>query len=176
MRGNMTYGKRRGVAVSSPSAGRLALQRSTIGLVMAACTVLAVPVAAQELVLYGPQEVAEHASAPSATGSRRLVLLSHDEGAVRVMRAWYPPDVKLEPHGQMKAGMAAIVTVLAGDMKLAMGSEYDESKLKDLPVGSVFVLTHDNAAHFAKTGPAGAQLLLVIGPDKDLNAGLIGRK
>jgi hypothetical protein len=57
-----------------------------------------------------------------------------------------------------------------------MGGEYDESKLKDLPVGSVFVLTHGNATHFAKTGPAGAQLMMVIGSEKDLNAGLIGRK
>jgi hypothetical protein len=151
-------------------------KRLVIGLATAACAAWAVPAIAQELVLYGPQEVAGFTSAPSASGSRGLVLLSHDQGAVRVMRVWFPPDVKLEPHGQVDEGKAAIVTVLAGDMKLAMGGEYDESKLKDLPVGSVFVLTHGNATHFAKTGPAGAQLMMVIGSEKDLNAGLIGRK
>ncbi len=152
-----------------------AFKRFVIG-VAAASAFLAVPAMAQELVLYGPQEVAGFASAPSATGSRGLPLLSHDQGAVRVMRAWFPPDTKLEPHGKMDEGKAAIVTVLAGDMKLAMGDKYDENKLRDLPVGSVFVLTHGNAAHFATTGPAGAQLMMVIASEKDLNADLIGRK
>lgn len=176
MNGNMVHSKRHGGAASGSTAGQLMLKRFVVGLGMAACAVLAVPAAAQELVLFGPQEIATHTSEPSASGSRRLALLSHDDGLVRVLRVWYPPEVKLEPHGQMKEGMAAIVTVLAGDMKLAMGSEYDESRLKDLPVGSAFVLTHDNAAHYAKTGPAGAQLMLVIGPEKDLNADLIGGK
>ncbi len=73
----------------------------------------------------------------------------------------------------MDEGKAAIATVLAGDMKLAMGRQCDESKLKDLLVGSVFVLTHDNVAHFATTGPAGAQLMLMIAPEKDLNTDLL---
>ena len=176
MRHTTTCNERRTLAAIGPYAGLSAFRQAAIGLAAMVGTVLAVPAVAQDLVLYGPQEVAGFASAPSDAGSRRLGLLSHDQGAVRVLRAWFPPNVKLEPHGQMDAGKAAIVTVLAGDMKLAMGSEYDESKLKDLPVGSVFVLTHGNASHFAKTGPAGAQLMMVIAPEKDLNADLIGRK
>lgn len=153
-----------------------AAKRLITGLMAAATAVLAAPAMAQDLVMYGPQEVAGFASAPSSTGSRGLALLSHDQGAVRVMRVWFPPDVKLEPHGHMDEGKAAIVTVLSGDMKLAMGDEYDESKLKKLPVGSVFMLTHGNTVHFAKTGSAGAQLMLVIAPEKDLNADLLSRK
>ncbi|KAB0615359.1 cupin domain-containing protein [Castellaniella defragrans] len=168
--------ERRSPVVSGSMMGRLPVGRPIIALAAAACAILAVPAAAQELVLYGPQEVAGFASAPSDTGTRGLTLLSHDQGPVRVMRAWFPPDAKLEPHGKMDAGMAAIVTVLAGDMKLAMGDKYDESKLRDLSVGSVFVLTHGNAVHFARMGPAGAQLLLVVGPEKDLNADLMTRK
>ncbi|MFT0531699.1 hypothetical protein ACMHYJ_02545 [Castellaniella hirudinis] len=146
------------------------------GLAAAACALFAVPSAAQELLLHGPQAVAGFASAPSASGSRSLGILSYDNKNVRVVRAWYPPAAKLDPHGKMAEGMAAVVTVLAGDMKLAMGDQYDESRLRDLPVGSVFVLTHDNAAHYASTGPAGAQLMLVIAPEKDLNADLIGKQ
>lgn len=76
----------------------------------------------------------------------------------------------------MDEGKTAIVTVLAGDMELALGGQYDGNKLKDLSVGSVFVLKYDNAAHFAKTGPVGAKLTRVIAPDKGLNACLLGRK
>ena len=151
-------------------------KRLLIGLAMISSVAIAFSASAQEMVLHGPQEAANFAGEPSASGSRALVLLSHGEGTVRVIRVWYPPNVELPPHGAMQEGQAAIVTVLAGDMKLAMGSEYDESRLETLPVGGAFVLTHENAAHFAKTGAAGAQLLLVVGPEKELNTAMIGRE
>lgn len=145
------------------------------GLVLISSATLVFSASAQEINLHHPQDIASLAGEPSASGSRALPLFANEDGTVRVMRVWYPPNVKLSPHGEMKEGQAAIVTILAGDMKFAMGSEFDASRLETLPVGSVFVLTHENAAHFATTGLAGAQFLIVMGPEKDLNSEMIRR-
>lgn len=133
---------------------------------LAAATVVAgslvLPAAAQDLQVLQPQAVAELASAPGATGSRGLRLLSHEDAVVAV-RVWYPPNTEIAPHPH-PAGKVALVTVLSGEIELGLGDQYDAGKLRPVPVGGLVVLRADDPQHFGRTGPDGAELLLVAGP------------
>lgn len=106
-------------------------------------------------------------------GGSSLQLLSHDAGQVVLRRAWLPAGKDLPPHGEVAEGRVVVVTVLAGELELAMGEQFDASKLQPLPVGSVVVLTHGHAMHFARTGPSGAQLLLAESDARDVAPSLL---
>ena len=123
---------------------------------------LALPAAAQELLWHSPEKALELAGAPRASGSNGLRLLNHDDAVVAV-RVWYPPDTEIAPHPH-PAGKVALVTVLAGEIELGLGDEYDAGKLTAVPVGATVVLRADDPQHFGRTGPGGVQLLLVAAP------------
>ena len=133
---------------------------------LAAASVIVLPThsaLADAANIFAPEQVREMAD------DGRLTLLSHDADEVVLRRAWLPASQELPPHGQVAEGKTIVVTLLAGELEFAMGDTFDESKLQKLPLGSVFVLTHDNATHFARTGPDGAQLLLAESFNRDIS-------
>jgi hypothetical protein len=137
---------------------------------LAATTALALstaPAQAQDGNIHRPDQVQKMADGSS------LQLLSHDAGKVVLKRAWLPASKDLPPHGEVAEGRVVVVTVLAGELELAMGDQFDASKLQQLPVGSVVVLTHDHAMHFARTGASGAQLLLAESDVDDVSPRLL---
>ena len=133
---------------------------------LAAASLIALPATsalADDANVFTPEQVQGMADGTS------LTLLSHDADEVVLKRVWLPAGKDLPPHGQVAEGKTVVVTLLAGELEFAMGGEFDESKLQKLPLGSVFVLTHDNATHFARTGPDGAQLLLAESFNRDIS-------
>lgn len=75
-----------------------------------------------------------------------------------MVRSKFPPGLRVEPHFHPDE---RIVTVLAGTVYVGYGEQFDESKMKALPAGSVWT-EPANQPHFtwAKDGEA---LIQVVG-------------
>jgi len=73
-----------------------------------------------------------------------------------------PAHTRLKPHWHPNA--IRMVTVLSGTLYFAFGEEFDEAKLKAMPVGTFFTEPKD-AAHYAMTKDEDVVLQLdAIGP------------
>jgi len=132
---------------------------------------LALPAAAQELHWLSPEAVLE---LPGSTGDDQVTrrpLLRHDD-AVIAARASVPPNADIPPHPH-PAGKVALVTVLSGEIELGLGDAFEAGKLRRIPVGGVIVLRADGPQHFARTGPDGAELLIVAAPAEAITAEIL---
>ena len=118
---------------------------------------LTMPATAQELLWHTPEKVLELTGEPSASGSRALRLLDHDDAVVAV-RVWYPADTELAPHAH-PAGKVALVP---GEVELGLDDEYDAGRLKPVPVGGT--ARADDPRHFGRTGLGGVELLPMAAP------------
>ena len=132
---------------------------------------LAAPAMAQDLIRHSPEATLELSGPPRASGSNGFRLVSHDDAVVAV-RSWYPANTELAPHPH-PAGKVAVITVLAGQIELGLGDEFDAAKLKAVPVGTTVVLRADDPQHFGRTGPEGAQLLILAAPESSVAPGLL---
>ena len=133
---------------------------------------IALPAAAQELHWLAPEAVLELPGATGDDGITRRPLLRHED-AVIAARASLPPDSEVPPHPH-PAGKVALVTVLSGEIELALGDEYDAGRLQTVPAGSLIVFRADDPQHFARTGPNGAELLIVAGPAEAIAPAVLG--
>src|SRR4051812_21276755 len=80
-----------------------------------------------------------------ATGSEIAVVLGNPrEAGPFVMRVRYPEGMKSMPHSHPGDTQ---VTVISGVMRYAEGEKFDESKFKDYPAGSFFVIPA-NVPHY----------------------------
>jgi len=73
-----------------------------------------------------------------ATGSEIAVVTGNPrEAGPFVLRVRYPAGLKAMPHSHPND---TYVTVISGVLRYAEGEKFDESKLKDYPAGSFFVI------------------------------------
>ena len=80
-----------------------------------------------------------------ATGSEIAVVMGKPrEPGPFVLRVRYPAGLKAMPHSHPND---TYVTVISGVLRYAEGEKYDESKLKDYPAGSFFVIPA-NVPHY----------------------------
>jgi quercetin dioxygenase-like cupin family protein len=80
-----------------------------------------------------------------ATGSEIAVVMGKPrEPGPFVLRVRYPAGLKAMPHSHPND---THVTVISGVLRYAEGEKYDESKLKDYPAGSFFVIPA-NVPHY----------------------------
>lgn len=77
-----------------------------------------------------------------------------------VIQASLPADREVPPHG-LPAKKAAIITLLRGELAIGLGEAYDASALRPLEQGGMAIFRPDDPKHFARTGPEGADILLV---------------
>lgn len=133
---------------------------------------IASPAAAQDLHWLAPEAVLALPGATDDDGVTRRPLLRHDD-AVIVARASLLPNAEVPPHPH-PAGKVALVTVLSGEIELALGDEYDAGRLQTVPAGSLVVFRADDPQHFAHTGPNGAELLIVAGPAEAVAPAVLG--
>lgn len=123
---------------------------------------VSVPASAKDVQLFSPDQVAGFAgNSSSMPGARHFKIMGHDGKEVVATKVWLPANSDFPPHGKVEQGKATSVFVLSGDLQLGMGDKFDEGQLKSTPVGSVIVLTPDNATHFARTGAKPVELLLI---------------
>ena len=133
---------------------------------------IAAPAAAQDLLWHAPEAVLELPGATDGDGITRRPLLRHED-AVIAARASVPPNSEVQPHAH-PAGKVALVTVLSGEIELALGDEYDAARLQTVPPGSLVVFRADDPQHFARTGPNGAELLIVAAPAEAIVPEVLG--
>ncbi len=86
-------------------------------------------------------------------------VLARDPHTV-VIQASLPPLSEIPPHG-LPAGKPALLTLLRGQLQLALGEEFDEHALTQIPLGGMAVFRADDPKHFGRTGPDGAEILVV---------------
>lgn len=117
---------------------------------------------------FTPEQASSFASETKAIpGARIFMMHNHGDGAVKVIKVWLPANSDIPPHGGVKEGKMAVATVLTDGLQFAMGDTFDAAKLKPLPAGTMIILTHDNAVHFARTGSKPVELMLVEGLEAD---------
>jgi hypothetical protein len=132
---------------------------------------LTVPALGEDLLWHSPDATLELAGEPRPTGSRGLRLINHDDAVIAV-RSWYPANTDLAPHPH-PAGKVAVITVLTGEIALGLGDTFDEAALKPVPVGTTVVLRAGDPQHFGRTGPEGAQLLILAAPEGSVTSSLL---
>lgn len=146
------------------------------GIILATITALAAslafPAAAQDLRWLAPEDVL---ALPGLAGDdlvTRRPLLRHED-AVIAARASIPPNSEIPPHPH-PAGKVALVTVLAGEIELGLGADYDPARLQAIPAGGLVVFRADDPYHYARTGPNGAELLIVAAPAEAIVPAVLG--
>lgn len=92
---------------------------------------------------------------------------------VVAMRVSVPPDSDIPPHGHPK-GKAAMIFVLAGELRLGLGTAFDEEALRPVAAGGIAVFRADDPPHFARTGPEGAEFLVIAAPPEAIAPALLG--
>lgn len=88
---------------------------------------------------------------PNPTGIQTVTVIGNPgKAGLYVMRGKLPPGFKIPPHTHPDE---RVVTVLSGTLYLGFGDQFDESKLKALPPGSLWT-EPGGRAHFvwAKDG------------------------
>ncbi len=114
---------------------------------------LALPAAAQETggmsgaLEPGQEKWSVNTSVPP-TMQMMMIYGAPNQPGPFIFRAKIPPKYKLPPHVHPDERS---VTVLKGTYYSAIGSAFDEAKLKAFPPGS-FYITPANTAHYAATG------------------------
>lgn len=86
-------------------------------------------------------------------------VLARDPHTV-VIQASLPPAADIPPHG-LPAGKPALLTLLRGQLWLALGEEFNETALIQIPLGGMAVFRATDPKHFGRTGPDGAEILVV---------------
>jgi quercetin dioxygenase-like cupin family protein len=80
-----------------------------------------------------------------ATGSEIAVVMGNPrEAGPNVLRVRYPAGLKAMPHSHPND---TYVTVISGVLRYAEGEKFDESRFKDYPAGSFFVIPA-NVPHY----------------------------
>lgn len=138
----------------------MTLSRHTIrvGIMAAALACGSTGPQAQELLFHTPEDVLSLPGETAADGLTRRVLAAGDD--VVVVRASLPPGADIPAHAH-PAGKAALVTVLSGGIAFGLGDAFDASRLQEVPAGGLVVFRADDPMHFARSGPAGAEILVV---------------
>lgn len=77
-----------------------------------------------------------------------------------VIQASLPPETDVPPHG-LPAGKFAMLTLLRGQLALALGPEFDPTYLKQLAPGDMALFRPGDPYHFGRTGADGAEILVV---------------
>ncbi len=95
-------------------------------------------------------------------------------GGHLVARVSLPAAADIPPHPH-PSGKAALVTVLRGSFELALGTQFEPTRLVRIPTGETVLFRLDDPHHFARTGPEGAELLLVAVPPDALVPELAAR-
>jgi hypothetical protein len=86
----------------------------------------------------------------SVAGGHTAVLIGNpDKPGLLVLRARMPANVRLMPHRHPEP---RTYTVLSGEWRLGFGEQFDPTRLRSYPAGSVFRLPA-RVAHFQATGP-----------------------
>ena len=96
--------------------------------------------------------------APGPNGSSRAILTGDDKkSGTYAYRAKFPPKTRILPHFHPDD---RFVTVLSGTLHHGYGEQFDESKMKVLPTGSVWT-EPANQPHFvwAKDGEVIIQII-----------------
>lgn len=133
---------------------------------------LAAPAAAEDLRWLSPDAFA---ALPGGAGEGEMAhrpLMRHDDAVIAV-RVSIPANTEVPPHPH-PAGKVALVTVISGEIELGLGDDFDTGKLETVPAGSLVVFGVDDPQHFARTGPSGAELLLVAGPPEAIAPEILG--
>lgn len=86
-------------------------------------------------------------------------ILARNENTV-VIQATLPADADIPPHG-LPAGKTAILTLLRGQLSLALGSEFDATALKPIEQGGMALFNPGDPQHYGRTGADGADILVV---------------
>ena len=109
--------------------------------------------------LITPDQLNQLTWSTSPTGTLQAKLVGDPAtSGMYVVRSKFPPGLRVEPHFHPDE---RIVTVLSGTVYVGYGEPFDESKMKALPAGSVWI-EPANQPHFtwAKDGEA---LIQVVG-------------
>lgn len=112
---------------------------------------------------------------PSETSPHGIVkhpVLRRGQDVV-AMRASLPPNADIPPHGHPK-GKAAMLFVLAGELQLGLGTQFDPAALRRVAPGGMAVFQADDPLHFARTGPEGAEFLVIAAPPEAVMPAMLG--
>lgn len=112
----------------------------------------------RELTTITPREFT-HLGGRQATDALTRRFLARSANTV-IFEASLPPDTDVPPHG-LPSGKFAILTLIAGQLEIALGTEFDPAPLKQLEPGSMALFRQDDPQHYARTGPDGAEILVV---------------
>ncbi len=113
---------------------------------------------------------------PSKTTPDKITLRSFlQPGDVVAARVSLPANTDIPPHPH-PSGKVAIVTVVSGDFKVGLGDKFDEAALKTVAPGGVIVFRETDPKHFARTGNAPVELLLLAAPKASVNPAWQGGK
>ncbi len=112
----------------------------------------------RELTIISP-ETFTHLGGRQARDTLTRRLLVRNESTV-LFQASLPADTDVPPHG-LPAGKFAMLTLISGQLEIALGAEFEASKLNVLSVGSMALFHPGDPQHFARTGPDGAEILVV---------------
>ena len=104
---------------------------------VAALTLFMMGASAQSPALEPARLVAEDLRwAPTPTGTQRAILAGDDKKAgMYAYRAKFPPNFRNQPHFHPDDRIA---TVISGTLYVGFGEQFDESKMKALPAGSIW--------------------------------------
>jgi quercetin dioxygenase-like cupin family protein len=96
-------------------------------------------------------------------------------GDIMSLRVSLPANAKIDPHPH-PAGKVAIVTVLSGEFKVGLGNSFNDAGLKTVAPGGMIVFRDNDPQHFARTGNAPVELLVIAGPKGAVSPALLGGK
>ena len=91
-------------------------------------------------------------------GAQQAIIAGDPQKAgVYVLRTWLPAGLQVQPHFHPDE---RIVTILSGTLLVGYGEQFDESKMKGLPAGSLFT-EPSKQPHFvwAKDGEVVVQVI-----------------
>jgi len=96
-------------------------------------------------------------------------------GDVLSLRVTIAANSDIPPHPH-PAGKVAIVTVLSGDFKVGLGDTFSEAGLKNVAPGGIVIFRDTDPQHYARTGNAPVELLLMAAAKDKISPALLGAK
>lgn len=132
------------------------------------------PASAQDLITLDSNAVK---ALPNTVSPLKITLLPLLQSGNEVVagRVFLPANTDIAPHPH-PAGKVAIVTVLSGEIRIGLGEKFNEAALKPLKPGDVVVFRDNDPLHFARTGNAPVELLLVAAPKGAVSPAWLGAK
>jgi quercetin dioxygenase-like cupin family protein len=103
-----------------------------------------------------PEDQSQAGSAKSTGIQTRVAFGTPTEPGFYSVTLTVPPETTIQPHSHQDNRMAS---VLSGTWSFAYGDHFDPTQLQELPPGSIYS-EPGGVAHFAKTGPEPAVLLI----------------